>query len=249
TYIKAYDEIRNLYADQQLSKQKNFKSSFFSFNVEGGRCEHCQGEGEITVEMQFMADVKLLCEDCGGKRFKAETLEVNFQGKNISDVLNMTVDDAAEFFGKSKERTCVKIIDKLRLLQDVGLGYVQLGQSSSTLSGGEAQRIKLASFLAAGQNSNNTLFIFDEPTTGLHFNDIEKLLKSLQMLIDKGNSVLVIEHNLDIIKCADWLIDLGPEGGEKGGGIVFEGTPDELPKNKNSYTGKYLKKKLQEARV
>jgi len=249
TYIKAYDEIRNLFADQQLAKQKNFKPSFFSFNVEGGRCEHCQGEGQITVEMQFMADVKLRCEDCGGKRFKSETLEVNFQGKNISDVLEMTVDDAAEFFAQSNNRTCAKIIDKLKLLQDVGLGYVQLGQSSSTLSGGEAQRIKLASFLGAGQNSNNTLFIFDEPTTGLHFHDIEKLLKSLQMLIDKGNSVIVIEHNLDVIKCADWLIDLGPEGGEKGGELVFEGTPDELPKCKESFTGKYLKKKLQGERA
>jgi excinuclease ABC subunit A len=245
TYIKAYDEIRNLFADQQLAKQKNFKPSFFSFNVEGGRCEHCQGEGQITVEMQFMADVKLVCEDCGGKRFKAETLEVNFQGRNISEVLDMTVDDAAEFFGKSDDRTCKKIIDKLKLLQDVGLGYVQLGQSSSTLSGGEAQRIKLASFLGAGSASNNTLFVFDEPTTGLHFNDIEKLLKSLHMLIEKGNSVVVIEHNMDVVKCADWLIDLGPEGGEKGGTIVFEGTPDELPNCKASYTGKYLKKKLQ----
>jgi excinuclease ABC subunit A len=244
TYIKAYDEIRNLFADQQLSKQKGFKPSFFSFNVEGGRCEHCQGEGEITVEMQFMANVKLLCENCNGKRFKSETLEVTFQQKNISDVLGMTVDDAAEFFSKSSDRTCKKINDKLKLLQDVGLGYVQLGQSSSTLSGGEAQRIKLASFLGAGQSSNNTLFVFDEPTTGLHFHDIEKLLKSLQMLIDKGNSVIVIEHNLDVIKCADWLIDLGPEGGEKGGTIVFEGTPDELVNCKASYTGRYLKKKL-----
>jgi excinuclease ABC subunit A len=249
TYIKAYDEIRNLFADQQLSKQKGYKPSFFSFNVEGGRCEHCQGEGQITVEMQFMADVKLLCEDCQGKRFKAETLEVTFQGANISDVLNMTVDDAAIFFAQSSDRTCKKINDKLQLLQDVGLGYVQLGQSSSTLSGGEAQRIKLASFLGAGQNSNNTLFIFDEPTTGLHFHDIEKLLKSLQMLIDKGNSVLVIEHNLDVIKCADWLIDMGPEGGEKGGNVVFEGTPDDLANNKQSFTAKYLKKKLLSEKV
>jgi len=249
TYIKAYDEIRNLFADQQLAKQKGYKPSFFSFNVEGGRCEHCQGEGQITVEMQFMADVKLHCEDCNGKRFKPETLEVTFQGASISDVLEMTVDDAATFFAKSSDKTCKKINDKLQLLQDVGLGYVQLGQSSSTLSGGEAQRIKLASFLGAGQNSNNTLFIFDEPTTGLHFNDIEKLLKSLQMLIDKGNSVLVIEHNLDMVKCADWLIDMGPEGGEKGGTVVFEGTPDDLTACKQSYTAKYLKKKLQTARV
>ncbi|MHB8261059.1 MAG: excinuclease ABC subunit UvrA [Bacteroidia bacterium] len=244
TYIKAYDEVRNLFADQQLAKQKGYKPSFFSFNVEGGRCEHCQGEGQITVEMQFMANVKLHCEDCNGKRFKPETLEVTFQDKSISDVLDMTVDDAATFFAQSNNKTCKKINDKLQLLQDVGLGYVQLGQSSSTLSGGEAQRIKLASFLGAGQNSNNTLFVFDEPTTGLHFHDIEKLLKSLQMLVDKGNSVLVIEHNLDVIKCADWLIDMGPEGGEKGGSIVFEGTPDDLPNCKQSYTGKYLKKKL-----
>lgn len=249
TYIKAYDEIRNLFADQQLAKQKGYKPSFFSFNVEGGRCEHCQGEGQITVEMQFMADVKLLCEDCNGKRFKPETLEVTFRGASISDVLDMTVDDAATFFAKSADKTCKKINDKLKLLQDVGLGYVQLGQSSSTLSGGEAQRIKLASFLGAGQNATNTLFVFDEPTTGLHFHDIEKLLKSLQMLIDKGNSVLVIEHNLDVIKCADWLIDMGPEGGEKGGTVVFEGTPEDLGDCKQSYTAKYLKKKLQAEKV
>lgn len=249
TYIKAYDEIRTLFAEQQLSKQKGYSASYFSFNVEGGRCEHCQGEGEITVEMQFMADVKLTCEDCGGKRFKSETLEVNVNGKNISDVLNMTVDDAAAFFEKIENRTSKKIIDKLKLLQDVGLGYVHLGQSSSTLSGGEAQRIKLASFLGAGQNTEKTLFVFDEPTTGLHFHDIEKLLTSLQMLIDKGNSVVVIEHNLDIIKCADWIIDMGPEGGEKGGTVVFEGVPDELPRCKQSYTGKYLAGKLKAARV
>lgn len=244
TYIKAYDEIRNLYAEQPLAKARNYKPSFFSFNVEGGRCEHCQGEGEITVEMQFMADVKLLCEACNGRRFKSETLEILYNNKNISDVLDMTVDDAVAFFGAGEERITKKINDKLKLLQDVGLGYVQLGQSSSTLSGGEAQRIKLASFLGAGQASNNTLFIFDEPTTGLHFNDIEKLLRSLQMLIDKGNSVIVIEHNLDVIKCADWLIDLGPEGGEKGGSVLFEGTPRDLLKCKESYTAKYLKAKF-----
>jgi excinuclease ABC subunit A len=249
TYIKAYDEIRNLFADQQLAKQKGFKPSTFSFNVEGGRCEQCQGEGEITLEMQFMADVKLLCDSCNGKRFKNETLEVEFQHKNISDVLNMTVDDAADFFARTGNKTTAKIIEKLKLLQDVGLGYVQLGQSSSTLSGGEAQRIKLASFLGAGNTSNNTLFIFDEPTTGLHVNDIEKLLRALHMLIEKGNSILVIEHNLDVIKCADWIIDLGPEGGEKGGHIVFEGTPDDLVKNKESYTAKYLKRKLKSEKV
>ena len=245
TYIKAYDEIRTLFSEQTLAKQKGFKPSFFSFNVEGGRCEHCQGEGQITVEMQFMADVKLHCEDCNGKRFKPETLEVTFQEKNISDVLNMTVDDAAAFFSKSGDKICKKINEKLRLLQDVGLGYVKLGQSSSTLSGGEAQRIKLASFLGAGQGAENTLFIFDEPTTGLHFHDIEKLLHSLQMLIDKGNSILVIEHNLDVLKCADWIIDMGPEGGEKGGHVVFEGTPEDLSRCKQSYTAAYMKRKLQ----
>ncbi|MBS1646564.1 MAG: excinuclease ABC subunit UvrA [Bacteroidetes bacterium] len=244
TYIKAYDEIRTLFAEQPLSKQRGYQPFYFSYNVEGGRCEHCQGEGEITVEMQFMADVKLLCEDCGGKRFNAETLEITFYEKNIADILNMTVDDAVVFFTDKNNKTADKIVARLKLLQDVGLGYVQLGQSSSTLSGGEAQRVKLASFLGAGQSNKNILFVFDEPTTGLHFNDIEKLLKSLQLLINKGNSVLVIEHNLDVIKCADWIIDMGPEGGEKGGTLVFEGPPEEMIKNKKSYTGAYLSKKM-----
>ncbi|MDP2386282.1 MAG: excinuclease ABC subunit UvrA [Bacteroidota bacterium] len=246
TYIKAYDEIRNLYADQQLAKLRAYKPSHFSFNVDGGRCEVCEGEGRITVEMQFMADVQLVCESCNGKRFKSETLEVNFHGKNITDVLEMTIDDAIGFFSShDNNKVSKKIADKLQPLKDVGLGYVQLGQASSTLSGGEAQRIKLASFLGTGISSSTpTLFIFDEPTTGLHFHDIQKLLKSFNALLEKGHSIVVIEHNLEVIKCADWVIDMGPEGGDNGGTIVFEGTPDELAQNKKSYTGKYLKEKL-----
>lgn len=245
TYIKAYDDIRNLFADQGLAKQRGYKPSHFSFNVDGGRCEVCEGEGLITVEMQFMADIQLQCDSCKGQRFKAETLEINYKGKNISDVLNMTVSDAVQFFGQDKEnRTAQKIIEKLEALERVGLGYVQLGQSSSTLSGGEAQRIKLASFLIYLNNTSPTLFVFDEPTTGLHFHDVAKLLKSFEALINKGHSIVVIEHNLDVIKCADWIIDLGPEGGENGGTIVFEGTPEGLVNCKNSHTGRYLKGKL-----
>ncbi len=245
TYIKAYDDIRNLFADQGLAKQRGYKPSHFSFNVDGGRCEVCEGEGQITVEMQFMADIQLMCDACKGQRFKSETLEINYKGKNISEVLNMTVSDAVQFFGQDKEnRTAQKIIEKLNALERVGLGYVQLGQSSSTLSGGEAQRIKLASFLIYLNNTSPTLFVFDEPTTGLHFHDVAKLLKSFEALINKGHSIVVIEHNLDVIKCADWIIDLGPEGGEKGGTIVFEGTPEGLVNCKNSHTGKYLKGKL-----
>ncbi|MBN8693415.1 MAG: excinuclease ABC subunit UvrA [Bacteroidetes bacterium] len=245
TYIKAYDDIRNLFADQGLAKQRGYKPSHFSFNVDGGRCEVCEGEGLITVEMQFMADIQLQCDTCKGQRFKAETLEINYKGKNISDVLNMTVSDAVQFFGQDKEnRTAQKIIEKLEALERVGLGYVQLGQSSSTLSGGEAQRIKLASFLIYLNNTSPTLFVFDEPTTGLHFHDVAKLLKSFEALINKGHSIVVIEHNLDVIKCADWIIDLGPEGGENGGTVVFEGTPEGLVNCKNSHTGKYLKGKL-----
>ncbi|HRD39325.1 MAG TPA: excinuclease ABC subunit UvrA [Bacteroidia bacterium] len=245
TYIKAYDDIRNLFADQGLAKQRGYKPSHFSFNVDGGRCEVCEGEGLITVEMQFMADIQLQCDTCKGQRFKAETLEINYKGKNISDVLNMTVSDAVQFFGQDKEnRTAQKIIEKLEALERVGLGYVQLGQSSSTLSGGEAQRIKLASFLIYLNNTSPTLFVFDEPTTGLHFHDVAKLLKSFEALINKGHSIVVIEHNLDVIKCADWIIDLGPEGGEHGGTIVFEGTPEGLVSCKNSHTGRYLKGKL-----
>ncbi len=245
TYVKAYDEIRNLYADQGLAKTRGYKPSHFSFNVDGGRCEVCEGEGQITVEMQFMADIQLNCEACNGKRFKEEVLEVTFHQKSISDILEMTIDDAVEFFKADKQsKLAAKVAEKLQPLQDVGLGYVQLGQSSSTLSGGEAQRIKLATFLGAGNNQGATLFIFDEPTTGLHFHDIQKLLIAFNALIEKGHSIVVIEHNLEIIKCADWIIDLGPEGGEKGGNLVFEGTPEDLVKCKASYTGKYLKEKL-----
>ncbi|NCP53079.1 MAG: excinuclease ABC subunit A, partial [Flavobacteriales bacterium] len=213
----------------------------FSFNVDGGRCETCKGEGEVTIEMQFMADVHLECETCKGKRFKKEVLEVSFAGKNIDDVLNLTIDDAIAFFDINKQP---KIKTKLQPLQDVGLGYVTLGQSSSTLSGGEAQRIKLASFLGKGNNKEKALFIFDEPTTGLHFHDILKLLKSFNALIEKGHSIVVVEHNLDLIKCADYVIDLGPEGGENGGYMVAKGTPEEIIKNPQSITGFYLKEKL-----
>jgi len=241
TYIKAYDDIRHLFANQKLSKIRNYQAKHFSFNVDGGRCEKCKGEGEITVEMQFMADVHLECETCGGKRFKKEVLEVTFNNANIDDVLNMTIDNAIQFF-ETGEQT--KIITKLKPLQDVGLGYVTLGQSSSTLSGGEAQRIKLASFLIKGSTKDKALFIFDEPTTGLHFHDIQKLLKSFNALIKKEHSIVVIEHNIDLIKCADYIIDLGPGGGENGGQLLAEGTPEEVVKSKKSYTASYLKEKL-----
>ncbi len=241
TYIKAYDDIRNLFASQKLSDIRGFKPKHFSFNVDGGRCETCKGEGEVTVEMQFMADVHLVCDTCNGKRFKKEVLEVTFQDKNIDDVLSMTVDDAVAFFGKHAQS---KIAAKLQPLQDVGLGYVQLGQSSSTLSGGEAQRIKLASFLVKGTSKEKTVFIFDEPTTGLHFHDIKKLLASFYALLEKGHTVIVVEHNQDLIKCADYIIDLGPEGGENGGEIVAEGTPEEVVQSKKSFTAAYLKEKL-----
>ena len=240
TYIKAYDDIRTLFANQKLAKMRNFQSKHFSFNVDGGRCEVCKGEGEVTIEMQFMADVHLTCEACGGKRFKKEVLEVMYEGKNIDDLLNTTIDDAVAFFQKHKQ---TKIAEKLKPLQDVGLGYVTLGQSSSTLSGGEAQRIKLASFLSKSDSKEKVLFIFDEPTTGLHFHDIRKLLDSLQALIEKGHSVIIIEHNTEMIKSADYVIDLGLEGGAKGGNLVATGTPEEIAKNKQSYTGKYLKLK------
>ncbi len=241
TYIKAYDDIRGLYTDQKLSKLRGYKAKFFSFNVDGGRCDTCKGEGEVTIEMQFMADVHLECETCKGKRFKKEVLEIDFQGKNINDILETTVDEAILFFTEHQQQ---KIVNKLKPLQDVGLGYVQLGQASSTLSGGEAQRIKLASFLVKGNSKEKTLFIFDEPSTGLHFHDIKKLLKSFNALIDKGHSIIVIEHNLDLIKCADYIIDLGPEGGKTGGNVIGQGTPEELIKNKDSYTAKYLKEKI-----
>lgn len=241
TYIKAYDDIRNLFAKQKLSNIRGYKAKHFSFNVDGGRCETCKGEGEITVEMQFMADVHLVCDACNGKRFKKEVLEVVFNGKNIDDVLTMTVDDAVAFFKDHKQE---KIAAKLQPLKDVGLGYVQLGQSSSTLSGGEAQRIKLASFLLKGNSKEKTVFIFDEPTTGLHFHDINKLLASFYALLENGHTVIVVEHNLDLIKCADYILDLGLEGGENGGQIIAAGTPEEVSKNKESYTAAYLREKL-----
>ncbi|HEY0770996.1 MAG TPA: excinuclease ABC subunit A, partial [Sphingobacteriaceae bacterium] len=236
TYVKAWDEIRNLYASQPSAKASGLKPAAFSFNVEGGRCDACQGEGEVKIEMQFMADIYLQCEACNGRRFKQHVLDVVYNDKNVYEVLDLTIDEALEFF---KDQP--KILTKIQPLVDVGLGYVHLGQSSNTLSGGEAQRIKLASFLIKGNNSSKTLFIFDEPTTGLHFHDIKKLLKSFNALIDQGNTILVIEHNMDVIKCADWIIDIGPEGGDKGGSLVFEGLPEDLIKKEDSYTGKFLK--------
>jgi len=241
TYIKAYDDIRGLYTEQKLARVRGYKAKFFSFNVDGGRCDTCKGEGEVTIEMQFMADVHLECETCKGKRFKKEVLEIEFEGKNINDILETTVDEAILFFNKHQQK---KIVAKLQPLQDVGLGYVQLGQASSTLSGGEAQRIKLASFLVKGTRNEKTLFIFDEPSTGLHFHDIKKLLSSFNALIDKGHSIIVIEHNMELIKCADYIIDLGPEGGKKGGAVIAQGVPEEFIKNAESYTAKYLREKL-----
>lgn len=235
TYIKAYDEIRELYSKQPLSKMRGFMPKHFSFNVDGGRCDACKGEGEQIVEMQFLADVHLTCEVCGGKRFKEEVLEVAYKGKNIYDVLEMSVDDAIVFFAEEAD-----VAKKIQPLSDVGLGYVKLGQSSNTLSGGEAQRVKLASFLGKGKSQGNILFIFDEPTTGLHFHDIKKLLTSFNALIEQGHTILVIEHNTDVIKSADWVIDLGPEAGDGGGNLVFAGKPDDLKKCKESYTGRYL---------
>jgi excinuclease ABC subunit A len=241
TYIKAYDDIRSLFASEKLSTIRNYKPKHFSFNVEGGRCEVCKGEGEVTIEMQFMADVHLQCETCKGKRFKKEILEVKYHEMSINDILNATIDDAISFFKQHREH---KIVKKLQPLQDVGLGYVTLGQSSSTLSGGEAQRIKLASFLVKGNRQSKSLFVFDEPTTGLHFHDIKKLLKSFNALIDNGHSIIVVEHNIDLIKCADYIIDLGKEGGKKGGSLIFQGTPEDLTKCENSYTAPYLAEKL-----
>lgn len=235
TYIKAYDEIRDLFAKQPLSKMRGFQPKHFSFNVDGGRCDTCKGEGEVIVEMQFLADVHLTCETCGGKRFKDEVLEVHYKGKSIYDILELGVDEALEFFKDEKD-----VVNRIRPLSDVGLGYVKLGQSSDTLSGGEAQRVKLASFLGKGKAQGHILFIFDEPTTGLHFHDIKKLLNSFNALIDQGHSVLVIEHNLDVIRSADWAIDLGPEGGEGGGTLLYAGVPEGLKKVKESYTGKFL---------
>ena len=241
TYIKAYDTIRALMSEQPLSKTRDYKPSHFSFNVDGGRCEACQGEGYQTIEMQFMADVKLNCESCNGKRFKKEVLEVKFHEKDISNILDLTVDEAIDFFKKNQP----KLAERLQPLQDVGLGYIKLGQSSNTLSGGEAQRVKLGFFLGKGNaDKGKTLFIFDEPTTGLHFHDIKKLLKAMNALVDQGDSVIIIEHNLEVIKSSDWIIDLGPEGGEKGGFVGFEGTPEDMKKIKGNYTASYLKEKL-----
>ena len=244
TYLKVYDEIRKLYSELQASVQNNYKASHFSFNIEGGRCEECQGEGIIRVEMQFMADVELTCETCKGMRFRKDILEVKYHEKNIYDMLEMTIDDAIEFFNSHPGRSEKKIVEKLKPLSDVGLGYIKMGQSSSTLSGGESQRVKLAYFLSQERGNGHILFIFDEPTTGLHFHDINKLLKSINALVDHGHSVILIEHNLEVIKSADWAIDLGPEGGEEGGYLVFEGTPENLAKCKGSYTGNFLTSKL-----
>ncbi len=244
TYIKAYDEIRKLFANQPLAKYNGFTPSHFSFNIDGGRCEECQGEGEIKVEMQFMADVHLICDTCHGKRFKEEVLDVQFDGKSIHDVLELTIDEAIAFFEKHKGTTEKAIARKMTPLANVGLGYVKLGQASSTLSGGESQRVKLASFLGAESRNEPVLFIFDEPTTGLHFHDIKKLLDAFNQLLANGHSVLIIEHNPDVIKTADWIIDLGPEGGENGGYLLFEGTPESLIDCEQSYTGKYLKDKI-----
>jgi len=240
TYVKAWDDVRALFAALPAAKAAGLKPAAFSFNVEGGRCDVCQGEGEVKIEMQFMADIYLPCETCGGRRFKQQVLDITYHEKNVADILDLTIDEAVAFF---KEEP--KILNKLQPLVDVGLGYVHLGQSSNTLSGGEAQRIKLASFLIKGNNASKTMFIFDEPTTGLHFHDIKKLLIALNTLIEQGNTILVIEHNMDMIKSADWVIDIGPEGGDKGGNVVFEGTPEDLVSNNNSYTAKYLKMHLQ----
>ena len=241
TYVKAYDEIRELFAGQPLSKFKGFKPAHFSFNVDGGRCEGCQGEGETVIEMQFMADIKLTCESCGGKRFKEDVLEVTYKEKNIHEILQLTVDDAIMFFADEKF-----IYERLKPLQDVGLGYITLGQGSHTLSGGEAQRVKLAFYLSKANphKEGGTVFIFDEPTTGLHFHDIKKLMNSFNALIEKGNTIICIEHNLDVVKCADWVLDLGPEAGENGGEVLFAGLPEDLIKEPKSYTAKYLKYKL-----
>jgi excinuclease ABC subunit A len=235
TYIKAYDEIRKLFARQPVAKMRGFVEKHFSFNTDGGRCDTCKGEGEVVVEMQFLADVHLLCESCRGKRFKDEVLEVTYRGKNVYDVLEMSVDESIEFFADEK-----KLAHAMQPLSDVGLGYIKLGQSSNTLSGGEAQRVKLASFLGKGKASEKVLFIFDEPTTGLHMNDIKKLLGSFDALIEQGHSIIVIEHNTDVIKSADWVIDLGPEGGVNGGHLLYEGPPAGLKKVKESYTGQYM---------
>lgn len=247
TYIKAYDEIRRLFSEQPLAVAQRFDHSSFSFNIAGGRCDECKGEGVIKIEMQFMADVVLVCEKCGGKRFKDNILTVKYRGKSISDILDMTIDSAIEFFGQDRSNKYnSKIIAKLKVLSDVGLGYIRLGQSSSTLSGGESQRVKLASFLLKDKSEGNLFFIFDEPTTGLHFEDIRKLLLALNALVDAGHTVLIVEHNMDVIKCADWVIDIGPEAGDKGGNVVFEGTPKQLVNSAVGYTSQFLKQEIKE---
>jgi excinuclease ABC subunit A len=244
TYVKAFDDIRELFARQPLAKLRGFKPGFFSFNVEGGRCELCEGEGSIAVSMQFMADVSLPCNQCKGKRYKSETLEITYREKSIADILEMTLDEALQFFKDGKDKLDQKIAEKIQPLVDVGLGYLCVGQSSSTMSGGEAQRIKLASFLSKGTQSTPTLFIFDEPTTGLHFYDIEKLLVAFQALLDRGHSIIVIEHNVEVLKCAEHLIDLGPEGGEKGGYILFEGQPKDLSADQQNATAQFLASRI-----
>jgi len=243
TYVKAWDEVRQLFSEQELSKVRGYKPSFFSFNVDGGRCDTCQGEGVVRIEMQFMADISLTCEACRGRRFNEEVLEVRFGGQDVAAVLDMTVDDAIAFFQAHAAAwpACRRVVGKLMPLQETGLGYVKLGQSSSTLSGGEAQRIKLASFLSKGQEERPTLFIFDEPTTGLHFHDVAKLLRAFDMLLANGHSVLVIEHNSEVVKCADHVIDLGPEGGDAGGSVVYEGSPEGLATCAASHTGRFLR--------
>jgi excinuclease ABC subunit A len=244
TYLKVYDEVRRLFSEQPYAKANGYGHSHFSFNIDGGRCPECQGDGVISIEMQFMADVKMVCEACGGARFKPDILEVKYRGKNISDVLKMSVEEAICFFSSSDESLAGRIVEKLKPLEAVGLSYVQLGQSSSTLSGGESQRVKLASFLGKEQGGKSIMFIFDEPTTGLHFNDIRKLIDSLNALIDKGHTVVVVEHNMDVVKCADWVIDLGPEGGDRGGQVIFEGRPEELVHREESYTGRALRERM-----
>ena len=243
TYVKAYEHIRQLFANQPLARQQGFTAQHFSFNAEGGRCEECKGAGVITVEMQFMADLTLVCESCHGQRFKQDVLDVRYEGKNINNILNMTVTEAIDFFKQHKQ---VAIVNRLQPLEDVGLGYIKLGQNSSTLSGGENQRVKLAYFIGQ-EKAEPTLFIFDEPTTGLHFHDIKRLLAAIEALIRRGHSVVVIEHHMDVIKCADYIIDLGPDGGDKGGNLVFEGTPEDLAQCKESVTGSYLRQKLHDA--
>lgn len=247
TYLKIYDDIRELFAMQQYARINGYTPSFFSFNQDGGRCSECQGEGYVRIGMQFMADVTMLCESCGGKRFKPDILEVRYAGKNIDDVLNMSVEEAIAFFGAQKETQARAVVNKLKHLADVGLSYIKLGQSSSTLSGGESQRIKLAYFLSKNETEpagrkKHIMFIFDEPTTGLHAFDVEKLLKAFDFLIAKGHTIIVVEHNMDVIKAADWIIDLGPDAGDDGGRVVFEGTPEELADRGGTFTAEYLRK-------